>query len=81
MSSLICLVLLLFLLVILARSFMSWMPGASSSSLGATLVRITEPVLSPVRRALPPVRIGAGALDLSPLVVTFAIFVLRALIC
>ncbi len=81
MTSLICFILLLLLLVVLARSLMSWMPGASSSSVGTTLVRITEPVLGPVRRALPPVRIGAGALDLSPLVVTFAIFVLRALIC
>jgi YggT family protein len=35
-----------------------------------TLVdRVTDPVLVPIRRMLPPFRIGGGALDLSPLIV------------
>jgi YggT family protein len=31
--------------------------------------RLTEPVLAPIRAVLPPVRLGAAALDLSPIVV------------
>ena len=33
------------------------------------LIRITEPVLGPVRRVLPMVRLGGVGLDFSPLVV------------
>ena len=33
------------------------------------LIRVTEPVLGPVRRVLPMVRLGGVGLDFSPLVV------------
>lgn len=40
------------------------------------LYDLTEPVLRPIRRLLPPLRVGATALDLSPIIV----FVLIALL-
>jgi YggT family protein len=40
------------------------------------LYDLTEPVLRPIRRLLPPLRVGAVALDLSP----FLVFVLIALL-
>lgn len=40
------------------------------------LYRITEPVLAPIRRVLPPM----GGLDLSPLVVIIGIQVLSAIL-
>jgi YggT family protein len=40
------------------------------------LLRITEPVLAPIRSVLPPVRIGAMGLDLSPMIVIIVISVL-----
>lgn len=40
------------------------------------LYDLTEPVLRPIRRLLPPLRVGAVALDLSP----FIVFVLIALL-
>jgi len=43
------------------------------SAIGDTLYRLTEPVLAPVRRMLP----NFGALDLSPLVVFLAIYLIR----
>lgn len=43
------------------------------SAIGDTLYRLTEPVLAPVRRILP----NFGALDLSPLVVFLAIYLIR----
>jgi YggT family protein len=43
---------------------------------GDFLVRITEPLLAPIRRALP----NMGNLDLSPLVLIFVIYFLKAFI-
>jgi YggT family protein len=46
----------------------------------AALHRVTEPVLAPLRRRLPPVRVGPVAIDLSILVIFLGIVVLRALL-
>ncbi|MFA4994978.1 MAG: YggT family protein [Bdellovibrionales bacterium] len=43
---------------------------------GDLLARITEPLLAPIRRVLP----SMGAIDLSPLVLIFAIFFLQSFI-
>jgi len=61
----------LFLLALLARIVLSWFPatGGVLDGIQRFLFRITEPVLAPVRAVLPPVRLGAMALDLSPIVV------------
>lgn len=61
----------IFLLALLARIVLSWFPatGGAFDSVQRFLFRVTEPVLAPVRAILPPVRIGAMALDLSPIVV------------
>jgi YggT family protein len=42
----------------------------------SVLARICEPVLRPVRRVVPPVRVGGVGLDLSVLVVFLVIEVL-----
>ena len=70
---LVCLALDVALIVVLVRSLLSLLPGASTSSAGVLLERVTEPVFAPVRRALPPLRVGSGALDLAPLVVGLAL--------
>lgn len=53
--------------VLLLRVIMSWFPPSSSPGALATvqlwLYKLTEPVLAPIRRALPPM----GGLDLSPM--------------
>jgi YggT family protein len=61
----------LFLLALLARIVLSWFPatGGALDSVQRVLFRITEPVLGPIRAILPPVRIGAMGLDLSPIIV------------
>lgn len=41
--------------------------------------RVLQPVLGPLRRVLPPVRIGNAALDLSPLVLILGLSILRSL--
>lgn len=81
---LVCTLLGIYVIVLFVRIIMSWFPidpdGAMASIVGF-LYTITEPVLGPVRRALPPVRLGGLALDLSPIVVLFGIQILRGFIC
>jgi YggT family protein len=48
-----------------------------TNALGA----ITDPVLDPVRRVLPPVRLGTMGLDLSPMVVLLVGSLLISVIC
>jgi YggT family protein len=45
------------------------------------IASVVNPVLGPIRRALPPLRLGGMALDLSPLVLFFGILVLQSIIC
>jgi YggT family protein len=80
----VCLLLNIYLIVVLIRIVMSWIPiryGSPLEGVASLLYALTEPVLGPLRRALPPVRLGAMALDLSPIIVIFGIRILTAIIC
>ena len=81
---LICLLLFLYSLIVLARVLMSWIPitpGSGVEQVHTALVTMTEPVLGPVRRTIPPVRLGVTALDLSPIIVFIGISILQGVIC
>ncbi|QGG97083.1 YggT family protein [Actinomarinicola tropica] len=72
------------MLVLLARIVLSWFPisrGSPVEPIATVLYALTEPVLGPLRRAIPPVRIGAMGLDLSPLIVLFGVNILMGIIC
>ena len=72
-------VLLVYLVILGARAVFSWFPvrpGTFLASVNAVLFDLTEPVLRPVRRVIPP----AGMFDLSFLVVFFAVMILRGVI-
>jgi len=86
-ASLLILVLWLFVIVILVRVVFSWVnpsptsyggrsygrrPSGFLATVSDLAYRITEPVLAPVRRWVPPV----SGMDLSPLVVTVACYFL-----
>ncbi len=76
----ICQILGIYSLVIFARIIFSWVrvtPGTPVASIYSVIFNLTEPVLGPLRRAIPPVRLGMAAIDLSPLI----IFVGIRLIC
>lgn len=71
MRNLPCTLISLYVFAIFARVLFSWIPLAPESPVMVVrtwLVRITEPVMGPLRRALPAVRLGRVALDLSPIV-------------
>ncbi len=79
-----CLVLLLYILALFARSLLSWFPAIRSgaaASIGGFLVQITDPVLKPVRGVVKPVRMGNAMLDLSSLIVVLGFIIVRNLIC
>lgn len=82
--AIICLALQIYWLVLIVRIVLSWFPISGEgfmASVQGFLYAITEPVLGPLRSLLPPVRFGAVALDLSPLIVLLGIQVLIAFIC
>lgn len=61
-----------YIVVIFGRVILSWFPitpGTTMASVARVLYRLTEPVLGPVRRILPPMRMGGMGLDLSPIIV------------
>ena len=58
--------------LILIRALISWVNPDPFNPLVQFLTRVTEPVLEPVRRLLPPLPI-----DLSPLIVFFIIVFLQ----
>jgi len=82
------LLLLLFLLVLIVRAILDWadvlgsraMPGSGRARATEIAHRLTEPVLAPVRRLVPPVRTGSVSLDLSFFLVFLAVIVLRSLL-
>lgn len=70
----------LYFYAIFAWVILSWIPvspGHPLTRFQYALGRIIEPVLRPIRKVVPPLRIGAGAIDLSPLILLFAVRIVR----
>ena len=69
----------IYTLLVFGRVILSWFPisrGSPMETVYSGLYAVTEPVLGPVRRALPPL----GGLDLSPIVVIIGLnFLVSAL--
>ena len=81
--------LLLFELVLIARVVLDWVGvlGVSSGRAARSITgargmlhRVTEPVLAPVRRKLPPVRLGGMSLDLSVTAVLVVLILVRSVL-
>jgi YggT family protein len=68
---------------VLAWVILSWIPTSSDHPLGRVNVfldRIIYPVILPVRRVIPPLRLGGGMLDLSPIVLLIGLRLLMSLV-
>jgi YggT family protein len=61
-----------YVVVLIIRALLSWLPvrpGSPMIPVQRALAVVTEPVLRPIRRLLPPVRAGGAAIDLSIMLV------------
>ena len=81
MTQLLCAFVTVYLVIMGARAVLSWFPPSQSGNGLATINRLlmdlTEPVLAPLRRVIPP----AGMFDLSFMIAFFGLFILRSYIC
>lgn len=60
----------LYIFVLLARILMSWIPNLDPyNPIVQVLHQVTDPVLEPARQIIPPI----GMIDISPIVVFFAL--------
>ncbi len=64
-------VLNIYLWIVILRAVLSWVYVPSLYQAARVLYRLTEPVMRPVRRLVPPSK--AGGLDVSPLIVGLVI--------
>jgi YggT family protein len=75
---------LVYLVLIFIRIIMSWIPRIPYNRFLAGFLKfvtdVTDPYLNLFRRILPPVRLGPGALDLSPIVATFVLIIVSGLV-
>ena len=82
-QSVLCLALDVFWVILILRIILSWVPSLPEPLLPvARFIRsATDPLMLPLRGVLPPVQIGAMALDLSPLILFFGVSLIRSLLC
>jgi YggT family protein len=75
---------IVYLVLIFIRIILSWIPRMPYNrwlNAGLKFVSdVTDPYLNLFRRILPPVRMGPGALDLSPIVATFVLIIVSSVV-
>ncbi len=75
---------LVYLVLIFIRIILSWIPRIPYNRYLAAFLKfvtdVTDPYLNLFRRVLPPVRLGPGALDLSPIVATFVLIIVSGIV-
>ncbi len=83
MIPVVCFLIQIYLLAIFGRALLSWFPlnpDGVMATVGGFLNLVTDPVMKPVRRSVPPLRLGGFALDMSAIVVIMGLILLRGLI-
>jgi YggT family protein len=64
--------------ILLARAILSWIPNIDPYNPAVRILyQITEPVLQPIRKLVPPL---GGVMDISMIIAFFALYLLRQLI-
>jgi YggT family protein len=81
---LVCRLIQAYIIILFARIILSWFPvspGGGMSTVYGFLYTLTEPVLGPIRRLIPPIGMGGMGLDLSPMIVTFGLLFIQGFVC
>lgn len=73
-AKLINFVLSVYIWVVIGRAVISWVNADPYNPIVRFLIQVTEPVLSRIRRFLPPM----GGLDLSPMILIFGVIFLQS---
>lgn len=84
LTLLLCQLLDLVVWVVLIWVVLSWIPtpaGHPLQSAKELLNRVMSPMLRPFRNFLPPVRMGTVGIDLSPVALLVAVFILERILC
>jgi YggT family protein len=75
---------IVYLVLIFIRILMSWIPRMPYNRYLAAFLQfvtdVTDPYLNLFRRFIPMVRLGPGALDLSPIVATIVLIIVADLV-
>lgn len=69
-------ILTIFMFILVARALFSWFDPTYQTPVGQFLLKLTEPIVGPVRQVIP----NTGVLDLSVMVTMFLIIILRQLV-
>ncbi|MFO8101926.1 MAG: YggT family protein [Dehalococcoidia bacterium] len=62
-------------IAIFIRAIMSWFPTSPTNRLAIMLNQVTEPILNPLRRLIPPL---GGTIDITPIVAIILLQVIAA---
>jgi YggT family protein len=81
-QTLICIALQIYWLILIVRIIFSFIPQLPEPVLPIArgVNAVTDPLLTPLRNVLPPIRTGAIAFDLSPILLFVGIAILRGLL-
>ena len=75
---------LVYIILLFVRILLSWIPripyNPTLSAVINFIHEVTDPYLNLFRRILPPVGGGGFALDLSPIIAIFLLFIVRAIV-
>jgi len=74
MINFLTLVINLYMLAVIIRAFYSWVRPDPSSKLAVFIYNATDPVLVPLRKAIPPI---GGRFDVSPIIVLIFAAILK----
>jgi len=78
-----CVILQIYYLILIVRIVLSWVPSVPEPirPLARGVRAVTDPLLIPLRGLIPSIRMGAMALDVSPILLFLAIVVLQRVVC
>ena len=80
MHTILCPILIVFIVVLVLRAVLSWFPvrpGTGLAQVNGILHDLTEWALRPMRQIIPPI----GMIDVSFMVLLFGLFILQRVIC
>lgn len=83
MFRILCVALYVYQLVLLARIILSWVPRVPEGArpLVGLIYTLTDPPIRIARPLIPPIRVGAVALDISIMLVFFLLTLLQTVVC